>query len=78
MLWCVCDIAFDLCDGICIFFVIGGSESHLKGCLGPMNGTLSFYECRLSGGDIQMAVGTPKPYLLLLDLSQCTRWWWGH
>ena len=34
---------------------------------GPMNGTLSFYECRFSGGEL---VGAPNPYLMQNNLFE--------
>ena len=35
-----------------------------------MNGTLSFYECRFSGGGYQEVFGTLKPYLMQKNLLE--------
>ena len=35
-----------------------------------MNGTLPFYECRLTGGDTMRGVGTLKPYLMQKNLFE--------
>ena len=66
--WLQIKLSSTLVSGSCrvTLVVAFGFWPKILGCGGDlwMNGTLSFYECRLSGGDYSEVVETLKPYLL--------------
>ena len=71
------------------FLVTLVEKSHFSGCFwllppnfgkrqGSMNGTLSFYECRLSGGTLRGGGDTQTlPVVIMINWTLCTQKQWA-